>query len=288
MRTMDSSMRADLWKASNPVKFANSLSRLGIIMSASAIVCMPLSARMMRQNLRLPFFFAVAGATFALLFSSTVPETRPKSEAKPFVLVQNNPLSFLVLFRRSMRLRTLCAMQLLTDFAETKGPRTFLNNLTDMHQSELGWTVVDRANYATAANMMRLVSYFVSGRIMRYLGSFASLSLGNAGYVLQALLCASGKLWVSLSLDFVGGTRLNSLNSMIATEAAACGIPQGQLQAGITNMRSLGLIITPMIWSRVYASGVRSGQPGLFWVGIAILICMSQAVGTLALPSQKP
>ena len=65
--------------------------------------------------------------------------------------------------------------------------------------------------------------------------------------------------------------RLTSAVSEVAmaytqtTVGAACGVPQGELQGSLSNLRTICTILTPMIWSRVYGYGVRVGVPSLFY-----------------------
>ena len=46
---------------------------------------------------------------------------------------------------------------------------------------------------------------------------------------------------------------------------AACGIPQGELQGSLSNLKTICTILTPMMWGRIYAYGVRVGVPSLFY-----------------------
>ena len=52
---------------------------------------------------------------------------------------------------------------------------------------------------------------------------------------------------------------------MISGAGDEAGFPQGELLGMSANLRTMANILSPLLWSRVYAAGVRSGKAGLFF-----------------------
>jgi len=62
-----------------------------------------------------------------------------------------------------------------------------------------------------------------------------------------------------------------------------CGVPQGELQASLSALRTIVTIITPMLWARIYAFGVTMNVPSLFYyvsaaAGVVQLILLQRLV----------
>ena len=52
---------------------------------------------------------------------------------------------------------------------------------------------------------------------------------------------------------------------MVSGAGDGAGFPQGELLGMSANLRTMANILSPLLWSRVYAAGVRSGKAGLFF-----------------------
>ena len=62
-----------------------------------------------------------------------------------------------------------------------------------------------------------------------------------------------------------------------------CGVPQGELQASLSALRTIVTIVTPMLWARIYAFGVTMNVPSLFYyvsaaAGVVQLILLQRLV----------
>ena len=56
-----------------------------------------------------------------------------------------------------------------------------------------------------------------------------------------------------------------SVRVMVSGAGDEAGFPQGELLGMSANLRTMANILSPLLWSRVYAAGVRSGKAGLFF-----------------------
>jgi hypothetical protein len=68
-----------------------------------------------------------------------------------------------------------------------------------------------------------------------------------------------------------GGGDPLALQYISSSIGAACGMPMGELQGALGNMRTVCGIAAPAVWGRVYALGVARGRPALFYfVAVAV------------------
>ena len=72
-----------------------------------------------------------------------------------------------------------------------------------------------------------------------------------------------------------------------------CGVPQGELQASLSALRTIVTIVTPMLWARIYAFGVTMNVPSLFYyvsaaAGVVQLILLQRLVSAPDPAAEQP
>lgn len=50
--------------------------------------------------------------------------------------------------------------------------------------------------------------------------------------------------------------------------AVECGMPKGQISGSLGNLKTLCQIVSPVLWSEVYALASKTGQPKLLFAGV--------------------
>eukprot|EP01051_Picozoa_sp_SAG22_P005311 SAG22_NODE_311_length_12629_cov_20.911891_6_plen_432_part_00 len=258
---------ADLFKG-KPAEYGLAKSRIELVQSCCMIVCPLIGARLAQISLRLPW--AVCGVSFtimAVVASLFLQETLAVEERVPFRWKGSNPLSFMMLFRRGSKLRLLALAQIWN----TVSGRFSTYRYEELHmQQTLQWGLAERGRYSSYRGMLSVPGSWISGTLMRVLGPTASLFIGQCS-VMAEQLCASmaNQGWHFYAIRTL---RMTSAVSEVAMEytktsvGVLCGIPQGQLQGCLSNLRTICNILTPMLWGRIYAYGVRKGRPSLFYL----------------------
>ena len=61
----------------------------------------------------------------------------------------------------------------------------------------------------------------------------------------------------------------SSIAGMLTSCGADAGMGLGELQPSIANLRQIGMVAAPVLWSKVYQLGVAWGVPGAIYIGAA-------------------
>jgi DHA1 family tetracycline resistance protein-like MFS transporter len=266
----------DMYK-DDPQKLASRQSLLFIVPAMCQIVCPILGGAMAAYRVLLPFSVAAVCAAASGLVALQLPEPLAPEQRRPFRWLQSTPFSALALFVRGRYLRSLAIIQILMDLTETAGrPDRGAAALVELHQTAgLSWGVFERSRFRSLCGLIRTPGNLAVGSMIGWLGSKDALSLGFVNYFFQALtfgLARQGR-WHYLVAPsfFFNSLRLNVLTAAMSQHAAVVGLSQGQLRGAVTNLGSLVSMVSGLVWPRVYALGVRAGNPGLFYMPIAVV-----------------
>ena len=85
-------------------------------------------------------------------------------------------------------------------------------------------------------------------------------------------------MWASTVLMFWGDQRLNSAKSMATNIAIANGMGKGEFAGLLANLRAACVFIAPLLYGWLYNTGNRIGQPGLPFIGMALICLVAEAV----------
>ena len=159
---------------------------------------------------------------------------------------------------------TLTGIQLLSNLA--MGTYSF----AELYRTELlGWDMSQRARYQSASMLLSLPGFAVVGPMLRRCGPRIAVHIGLASRVLVSVLTAlATKGWHFFAIPMIGIGMMGATAAMGAATTLAgarAGLPQGELQAALSNIRTLCSIVSPLLWGGVYAAGAARGQPNFFW-----------------------
>eukprot|EP01047_Picozoa_sp_COSAG01_P044993 COSAG01_NODE_4114_length_5336_cov_23.503055_4_plen_107_part_00 len=85
-----------------------------------------------------------------------------------------------------------------------------------------------------------------------------------------------------------GKVRGIALDYLETSVAAQHSIPQGELRASLANLTAVVGLLSPVLWSAVFALGVRRSTPSLvFWVG-ALARLVSLALSSMVQRAGPP
>jgi len=203
-------------------------------------------------------------------------ETLPVEERKPFSLGSANPLSFLQLFRHGPSLSLLAVMRVL-NFACDK-----MNIYTVMElyrQQKLNYGMRERAMVMSMSSLLAMPGFALAGTCLRRFGTQPCLWLGLGAQALEALLlpmCTSIRgFYALLPLGMLRVVAGSAIQAMLQDEVGRTSMRQGEFQGCVANLNTLTQVMATILWARLYAFGVRRGQPGL-WLRILALCCGAQ------------
>ena len=237
---------ADMFKG-DPEGYSLAKSRINIVQSVMMIVCPILGARLAAISLRLPW--AVCGLSFSLMIVVAykyLRETLPEEERVPFRWKGSNPLSFIKLFQRGHKMRMLAIAQIWDGMCGRMA--TF--RYEQLHQQNLlGWGMAERANFSSYRGMLSVPASYLSGWLLRNIGTKRSLMLGNLSTSAEALCSAvatrGAHFYMIRPLSATSETRELAMAYTTTEVANACGFAQGEMQAALSNVKAIVNIVTP-------------------------------------------
>ena len=136
-----------------------------------------------RRDLRLPYTVgALLTRAFLAVLVATLPETCIWTDRVAFRLRGTNPFSFLTLFARGARLRSLALLEALGALVDGRG----LFQASLLHKQELfGWGMVERARFMTTWSATYVPGFLLVSPLVRLLGCKAAACVGSGASVLQ-------------------------------------------------------------------------------------------------------
>ena len=154
-----------------------------------------------------------------------------------------------------------------------------------LHQQQLlNWGLAERGRFASYRGLLNVPSSWISGWLLRKLGTERSLFVGTGSTSLHALCNAasteSAHFYLSQPLTMTSEVKQMSMScksrhrlslslcirgrrcyttvagcaDMTAAVGSACGIHQGELQSSLGNLKAIVNIVTPLVWGRICES----------------------------------
>ena len=278
---------ADL-HADDPAALASASSLISLGPVLGGVLGPVVGSALAARDIRLPYAVSAVFAALACGLVLSVPETLPEAARKPFAWKQSGmtPLSFLVLFRNGAELATLTLIQLLSNLTMSS-----MMSFGELYRTELlGWDMALRGRYQSASMLLSLPGFALVGPMLRRCGSRMAVHLGLASRGATMVLTAlASKSWHFFGIPAVGMFSMaasSALSAATTLSGARAGLAQGELQAALSNIRTLCQIAGPLLWGWIYAAGASRGRPATYsWVGAALVAV--EWAATLAVPLPK-
>jgi hypothetical protein len=149
--------------------------------------------------------------------------------------------------------------------------QTPAENVANMHKAQLlGWGVPERARYESMNSVVRVSGLRVVGPVIRSLGLRGSMLLAWGVYAMQTAFLgtatAAWQFYLVLPSFFLNILRSQALQTALVHEASStAGFGQGELRGMMSNLSTVTSVISPLLWSNLYALGVRRGRGALFY-----------------------
>jgi MFS transporter, DHA1 family, tetracycline resistance protein len=226
-------------------------------------------------GLRLPFWVAAALSLVNFLYGLFVlPESLAHEHRNEFSWRRANPLGSVKMLRRHVELSGLAIVMLIGYVAHEALPQLYV--LYTMYSFKWNGAMIGMS-LAVVGILTIIISAFVVGPVVKRFGErtslLAGLFLGGIGFMLYA-----GNqviFWIGMPINMLWMIA-TSCSQAIMTRRVAKN-EQGELQGAIQMLRSIGMIVGPVIFTLTFAYSVSDVHvwkaPGVAWiVGGALLI----------------
>ena len=246
---------------------------LGMLLSA---------APFMPSSLRGKYAASAGLCAIGLVFAiGGIRESLPVEDRVPFKARSFNPFAFVRLLSISPRMRSLAILTALASAPMFMGDvlQVFAIQKWQLSMAELGKLFGGVALSGVLANIcggplirvlgIRRFNMLASLCSMVFWAGFASASLK------AAVVCAV--------IGFLGQARTLSVTTMLTSEGAKLGIPQGELSGDRANMNAWLKIIGPLIYGQLAAHGSTIGAPTAPFVLNMLLALTSAVLGGVVL-----
>ena len=265
-----------------PEKRAARFGLLGAAFGIGFIVGPAIGGLLGAIDLRAPFWFAAALSFANFLYGLVIlPESLPRDRRSPFRFHAANPIGAVRFLGSRPVLVSLAAAMLFAFLAHDAIPNTFVLYSTYRFAFDERAIGVSLAIVGAAS---LIVSAFVVGRTVKWLGEYNTLLVGlGIGVVAELLFAFAPTTWLFLatlpiySLTGLIGAPLQSIASREIQPNE-----QGQLQGALSSLRSMVTLVTPGLYTATFALFVGPlaglGLPGAPYVLSAIFMVASAAV----------
>ncbi len=202
---------------------------------------------------RAPFFAAGGLALANALFGFFVlPETLKPENRRNFDLKRANPVGGLLSIARNPVILSVLATFFLVQLAWMVLPSTwpyFTTARFNWGPDEIGWSLA----YVGVTSI--IVQGGLAGPIVKRCGArtAALMGMASAGSALVVYTFAPDWRWVyfGLTVGALGGIVMPSLQSMMSNRTSAS--EQGELQGAVSSVQAITLIISPLMFTQVFA-----------------------------------
>ena len=272
-----------------PQKLAASSGILFALVNAGFGVGIALSGLLPPSNLRLRYGASSAVCAAGLALAALgVRETMPVADRVPFKARAFNPFAFTRLLtagepgsagRRTMRLlAALAALTLLP---------LFMGDVLQVFAvSQWSLTNAQVSSLFSFIAVSGVVSNLIGGTLIRKLGLRAFTALATGSTLLLWAGFSTAKLKIALicaGVGFLGPARTLGATTMMASQGAKLGIPQGQLSGDRANLVAWLKVIGPLVYGALYVRGVSAGVPQAPFVLNLALTAAALVLGPIAL-----
>jgi len=217
-----------------------------------------------------------------------VRESMPEADKVAFKARAFNPFAFTRLLRvgpaGSPGRRT---MQLLAVLASlTLAPLFMGDTLQVFAISQWGLTNAQVAQLFSFVSVSGVIANLSGGALIRKLGLRTFTAIATVSTLLMWVGFSSASLKVALictGIGFLGPARTLGATTMMTSEGAKLGIPQGQLSGDRANLIAWLKVAGPMIYGWLYVRGVQVGLPQAPFFLNVLLTVAALVLGPLAL-----
>ncbi|QJE02685.1 TCR/Tet family MFS transporter [Massilia forsythiae] len=267
---------------SAPEERAKNFGKVGAAFGLGFICGPVLGGLLGNVGLHLPFYVAAALAAANFVYGAVaVPESLPAERRAPFRLARLNPFAALLRLLRRRDVRGLVAVYTLVSFAQMTLQATFV-----LYSSfRFGWT--PREN-GVALCCVGLTSFLVQARLLgpliRRFGerrlALAGMSSGACAFLLYGLATRGWMLYAIILCNLLSFAVVPTLQGILSKDAAPR--EQGELMGSLQSIASLGLIVMPLVGTRIL--GAVGHLPPQDWrIGSSFYLCAAmQAAAILA------
>lgn len=249
---------------SEPEKRAQNFGLIGAAVGLGFIIGPALGGQLSVFGTRVPFFVAAGLCFLNCLYGYFIlPESLPAERRRQFEWKRANPVGSLLQFRKYPSVKGLVVALLLVLLSTQAILSTWLYyNMTKFH-----W---DAKMGGYSLGFVGLVVVIVQGLLLRVIvpkigkerSVYIGLMLYTAGFILFAFATQGWEMFLFMIPYALGGITDPSLQGLISTQ-----IPenqQGELQGGLTSLRSIAAIFGPFIMTNLFSYFTGKDAPFIF------------------------
>ena len=280
-----------------PEKRAAAFGLMGAAFGIGFVIGPALGGVAGKYDPHLPFWVA-AGLTLlnALYGYFILPESLPpERRSKSFSLANAHFFGSLRLLASNVQLAGLGIAHLLYGIAHNVYPAVFI--WFTMYRYR--WTE-DTNGFALAATGVAsiIVQGGLVGPVVKFLGPRRSmitgLAFGITGFLIYAIGPTDMSVWIAIPIAALWGFYTPAAQSVMTAHVKPS--EQGQLQGALGSMMGIAAIVSPPLYTNVFALAVenKDAAPGLpvlgapFFVAAFLLICALATVAIATKPEAKP
>ena len=273
-----------------PERRAARFGMLGVAFGIGFIIGPALGGVLASVDLRAPFWAAAALSFTNFLYGALIlPESLPRERRGPFHPKAANPIGALRFLGDHAALRGLAIASLLAYLAHDSLPVTFV--LYAAHRFAFDEQSIGLA--LTLAGVSSLVVQGgVIGRVVAAIGEYRALLtglfVGLCGQLLLGLAPTAPLFLAGIPVWSLFGLSGPSLQAIASRTVAPT--EQGQLQGALASLRSVATLITPLMYTQVFAAAIGPlaglGIPGAAFLLSAVLLFASAMVVLRAMPAE--
>ncbi|MDE2482857.1 MAG: TCR/Tet family MFS transporter [bacterium] len=229
---------------------------------------------------RLPFW-AAGGLSLANFFYGlfVLPESLDATRRNAFSWARANPLGALRLLRRHPELSGLATVNVIGYIAHEALPQLFV--LFTMFA--FGWTMKSVGiALAVVGVLTMLVSAFVIQRVVDRFGERKALLIGLFFGALGFLFYGVNQFvfWIAMSVNMLWMIASSASQAIMTRRVGEH--EQGELQGAITMLRSVGMLVGPLVFTGVFAYSIAPSHawraPSAAWVLGGLMLLGSMAI----------
>jgi DHA1 family tetracycline resistance protein-like MFS transporter len=273
-----------------PEKRAGAFGLLGAAFGVGFVLGPALGGWLGAHDPRLPFWVAAGFSLVNALYGLFVlPESLPVERRQPRIhWLKANPVGSLVLLRSHRELLGLTAVNFLGYLAHEVYATVFVLYADyryhwDTRTVGLSLAVVGLSSIAVSGGIVRPVV----ARFGERLALFAGLGLGAVGFALFGWATVGWLFMLAIPINCLWALAGPPAQSMMTRRVSAS--EQGELQGAISSVRSIAMVLGPLLFSLIFAAAVdprRSVQvPGLPWYVAAGLLVAALVVARAVVPA---
>jgi len=249
---------------SEPGKRAQSFGLVGAAFGLGFIIGPALGGQLSVFGTRVPFFVAAGLSLLNCLYGYFIlPESLPLERRRKFEWKRANPIGSLIQFKKYPSISELIIALLLVFLSAQAIQSTWLYyNMTKFHwDAKLG---------GYSLSFIGLMIVLVQGLLIRFiipkLGQERSVYIGlmlySIGFILFAFATQGWEMYVFIIPYALGGITDPSLQGLISMQILEN--EQGELQGGITSLRSVSAALGPTIMTGLFSYFTGKDAPFIF------------------------